>query len=137
MNREIKFRAWDKVISEMLCPKWEEDYVGGGSKKIGLIIYRSKDGVNHSSLSWCLTHPESFVIEQYIGLKDKNGKEAYDGDELNGGYDKINGGEVFWNENSGCWAERNYHAEALYLSDISGREITGTIHDTPEPKEKP
>lgn len=65
---ETKFRAWDKIDKEMMFPKWEEGYIGGGNKKIGLYIYRSKTG--HSSLSYILKHPELFIPMQYTGLKD-------------------------------------------------------------------
>ena len=57
MTREIKFRAWDNINKKMV-----ED------------IY---DHTFYKSLNDCLKN--SFVM-QYTGLKDKNGKEIYEGD---------------------------------------------------------
>ncbi len=98
MPREIKLpRVWDKIDKEMMSPaKWEEDCVGGGNKKIGLYIYRSKkDPTQHSSLDWVLKHPESFDVMWPTGLKDKHGKEIYDRDKLKSGKRVL---IVLWNE---------------------------------------
>ncbi len=56
--REIKFRAWDKKKKEMIG-------------MFGLDVY-----FNTQSDSLY----KSWVFMQYTGLKDKNGKEIYEGD---------------------------------------------------------
>jgi uncharacterized phage protein (TIGR01671 family) len=67
MNREIKFRVWDKLNS-----KWE--------KEMGV----DQEG-NITDLSECFwnnegKNGESYICQQYTGLKDINGKEIHEGD---------------------------------------------------------
>ncbi len=134
--RPIKFRVWDIPMGEMLYPKWEEDYVGGGDRKIGLIIYRTNDGRGHSSLSWCLTHPEDFILMQYTGLKDKNGVESFAGDlfQVDGKYWY----RMVWFDRMACfglWPE-DARMPPIYGTDLENtvktNEIAGNIHANPD-----
>lgn len=60
MSRELKFRAWGKNIKE---------YMGDG-----------KGACNVVNILGDLLKQGGWVIEQYTGLNDKNGKEIYEGD---------------------------------------------------------
>lgn len=118
--REIKFRAWDKDNKGWL---------------IDISQWTVQDLNNSGSLPG-----DNFTIMQYTGLKDKNGKEIYEGDIVDiglwNGTDSIEleRGVINWNEKSSAFKwfsveddpsdENNYW---LTQSDETYREVIGNI----------
>ena len=122
--REIKFRAWDKVCREMF---YNSELANGDMMVICL------DG--EIQLSDDDTYkPDDFILMQYTGLKDKNGKEIYEGDVLHC--------DGFWNLYV-VWDEGNARFAFLCTDwvvtqghpiqpNISSYCIIGNIYENPE-----
>lgn len=120
--REIKFRGWDSESQEMLPTQ----------------------DLTQSSEYWGWLGKKDVILMQYTGLKDKNGREIYDGDVISGPEyyeapeNASNGvvvfGEVVFLE--GCWwIKTGSSYECLweeYEANDHHLEIVGNIHETPE-----
>jgi uncharacterized phage protein (TIGR01671 family) len=69
--REFKFRSWDKIEKVMYAPT---DLFLCSDDKTWAIDKDDRYGKSHRQ------NAESVALMQFTGLKDKNGKEIYEGD---------------------------------------------------------
>ena len=68
--RQIKFRGWDKNTKKMYK-------IGQITLERGIWNYEPD---NREYIGISIPYQPSFILMQYTGLKDKNGKEIYEGD---------------------------------------------------------
>jgi uncharacterized phage protein (TIGR01671 family) len=114
MTREIKFRVWDKKFKN-----WT----------ISMLQY-NPDG--------SLTAEPNGILMQYTGLKDKNGKEIYEGDICPS---KISGESqvIIFSKCGFTVGDKNseYPASLQYLPVFHNQmEVIGNIYENPELLEK-
>lgn len=135
--REIKFRAWDNIKKKML--QNTNLLYPAISLNGGIIAYKGDEKIPD-------TIAESrFILMQYTGLKDKNGKEIYEEDIFKGRDtfgsphpDEFHSqrfvGKVIWDY---CGFRVAYplgkydHNYSDFI-DIDDIEIVGNIYENPE-----
>lgn len=132
MSREIKFRCWSNEEGQYF-PMQTVNFVDNKPISVG---YHKK---GHKGF----LHMRSprFVLEQYIGLTDKNFKEIYEGDVV-----KTNSPDqpnfkvgviefvqqAFWISNVPSNRPDHTHSELLLQYWETEIEVIGNIHENPE-----
>ena len=123
-----KFRAWSKLASRMYI-------VNGLYFDIGMVQYANNDNAIR------FIKLENIILMQSTGLKDKNGKEIFEGDIITNGidivdvrnhetlgfYTMVNGREVFFGHGTNI---EEFEEDIEGFTEIA--EILGNIYENPE-----
>ena len=118
MSREIKFRAWDKKNKKWW--KWKMlDHVSITDSNVCHFFKDAKE--------------KNLVVMQYTELKDKNGKEIYEGDIGVGGDEDRR--IMKWDEDTASFIYE-VNSEKTWINQKStldkGVEIIGNIYENKE-----
>lgn len=105
-QREIKFRAWDTL--------------NGVMEQMHAIEYLARTETRNQ---------KRFILMQFTGLLDKNGKEVFEGDILQYGPWKE---QIVWHGSFWGLKWRNLSPYPLYLMEATQWEIIGNIYENPD-----
>lgn len=133
MNREIKFRVWDKLEKRFIY-SWQA-YQGH--------YILTLDGKFHNLQNG--SGGDEYVVQQYTGLKDKDGKPIYEGDILRifnhhqwevVEYEPNGSGFGFFLHDDSDRMDGNFEFLSHYTGS-DGYVVLGNIFQEPEPDEDP
>jgi len=124
--REIKFRAWDKQTRN-----WCELYTVDNAVE----WYNRKHSIFRGFFD------RHIILMQYTGLKDKNGKEIYEGDIIDKSYTNPLNGELVIQRYIIKWhngmykavfiKDKPYYDRCLWM-EYKDTEVIGNVFDNPE-----
>ena len=145
--RTIKFRVWDKENKELFG---FQNRRGAMFIREDGVLERQEAGMGGSDWNgdqcYCSTNrpltgwkfEDRYIIQQFTGFKDKNGKELYEGDIVY--WNACCNFKIVWDEARGGWDLEQVDFRELYYNDVNedgwppSKDLTyeGNIFEKPE-----
>lgn len=125
--RDIKFRVWDNIAKKYIDSRYVS-ISGLGLLHVAKRIIKTCFRPLHTRKNpW-------FIVEQYTGLRDKNGKDIHEGDIVK--YDN-SVGKVFYDSECACFNVSGFYNGSqdyptMAFGEHAVMEIVGNVHEDSE-----
>jgi len=140
MNREIKFRTWDKLLKEFAEWTNRDPFFCTSHGQIFFWERTKKENGSYGGDIILEDFGDRFVLQQSTGLKDTKGREIYEGDLLARPLHSLpTYFEVYWNGASAKFNTAVHYKHnkmiatyPIVADDLCNVEVVGNIFENPE-----
>ena len=126
--REHKYRAWDKTRKTMIGASDISHFDLTGTERQLYYYYPEQISEDEWEQAQGTQSLKNIELMQYTGLKDKNGKEIYEGDIVVG----YNAGGETCDPRLVKWTNNGYVANGLSLWAVYKCKVIGNIYENKE-----
>lgn len=131
-NREIKFRVWDKEYKEFSNWTNRDPHFSVNTSQIFFWERVRRDDGSYDGDIILEDTNKRFVLQQFTGVKDRNGKDIFEGDIVN-----VNGGNhiIEWRGAGFAATWSDYNLDTCWFVG-GGPVVVGNIFENPELAER-